>query len=116
MNSGSATGFGTRADAGPSSGRPVNRHRPINDMDMVSVCSTCFLLHLLELEQRRGGGLLILPSTGKISTRRAAYGGVRISYVPNDALALASARQRSQTLQTSATGLSSRAASSGGDK
>jgi hypothetical protein len=108
MNSGSATGFGTRAEAGPSSGRPVNRHRPINDMDMVSVCSTCSSSSSDEEEDYSS---YRLPAA-----RRAAYGGVRISYVPNDAMALASARQRSQTLQTSATGLSSRAASGGGDK
>ncbi|XP_046647588.1 protein prickle-like isoform X2 [Daphnia pulicaria] len=108
MNSGSATAFGSRAEAGPSSGRPVNRHRPINDMDMVSVCSTCSSSSSDEEEDYSS---YRLPAA-----RRAAYGGVRISYVPNDAMALASARQRSQTLQTSATGLSSRAASGGGDK
>lgn len=102
-----ASGYVTRAEAGPSSGRPVNRHRPINDMDMVSVCSTCSSSSSDEEEDYSS---YRLPAA-----RRAAYGGVRISYVPNDAMALASARQRSQTLQSSSsTAHPSRNASSGG--
>lgn len=101
-----ASGFGNRAEAGPSSGRTVNRHRPINDMDMVSVCSTCSSSSSDEEEDYSS---YRLPAA-----RRAAYGGVRISYVPNDAMALASARQRSQTLQSSSAGHSSRNASNGG--
>lgn len=79
--------------AGPSSGRHGNRHRPVNDMDTVSVCSTC---SSSSSEEDEDYSSYQLPSA-----RRAAYGGVRISYVPNDAMALASARQRSQTLQSS---------------
>lgn len=108
MDSGTSS-FGSRAEAGPSSGRTVNRHRPINDMDMVSVCSTCSSSSSDEEEDYSS---YRLPAA-----RRAAYGGVRISYVPNDAMALASARQRSQTLQSSSAGQSSRTASNaGGDK
>lgn len=108
MDSGTSS-FGSRAEAGPSSGRAVNRHRPINDMDMVSVCSTCSSSSSDEEEDYSS---YRLPAA-----RRAAYGGVRISYVPNDAMALASARQRSQTLQSSSAGQSSRTASNaGGDK
>ena len=100
-----------RAEAGPSNGRAVNRHRPTNDMDTVSVCSTCSSSSSDEEEDYSS---YRLPAA-----RRAAYGGVRISYVPNDAMALASARQRSHTLQSSASsvGHTSRGASNGaGDK
>lgn len=85
--------FGTRAEAGPSNGRTGNRHRPVNDMDTVSVCSTCSSSSSDEEEDYSS---YRLPAA-----RRAAYGGVRISYVPNDAMALATARQRSQTIQSS---------------
>ena len=97
--------YGSRAEAGPSNGRAVNRHRPVNDMDMVSVCSTCSSSSSDEEEDYSS---YRLPAA-----RRAAYGGVRISYVPNDAMALASARQRSQTLQSSSAGHPSRNAPSG---
>lgn len=90
--------------AGPS-GRSY-RHRPVNDMDMVSVCSTCSSSSSDEDEDY---------SYHMPPTRRAAYGGVRISYVPNDAVALASARQRAQTMQPSANH-SARATQNSGDK
>ena len=102
------SGLSSRAEAGPSHGR--NRHRPVNDMDTVSVCSTCSSSSSDEEEDYSS---YRLPAA-----RRAAYGGVRISYVPNDAMALATARQRSQTIQSSSSaGHASRNASNNaGDK
>ena len=83
------------------------RHRPVNDSDMVSVCSTCSSSSSDEDEDY---------SYHMPPTRRAAYGGVRISYVPNDAVALASARQRAQTMQSSSANHPARATQSIGDK
>lgn len=71
-------------------GRHHRHHRRVDDFDMASVCSTCSSSSSDDDEDYS----YQLPA-------RRAYGGVRISYVPNDALALASARQRSRTMTPS---------------
>lgn len=79
---------GTSGAPEPEVQRSRNRHRPVNDFDMVSICSTCSSSSSDEEDDYS----YHLPS-------RKAYGGVRISYVPNDAVALASSRHRAATLQ-----------------
>ena len=82
------TGNVAGASAEAEGQRSRNRHRPVNDFDMVSICSTCSSSSSDEEDDYS----YHLPS-------RRAYGGVRISYVPNDAVALASSRHRASTLQ-----------------
>jgi hypothetical protein len=73
--------------SGGGSGRPRNRHRPVDDFDTVSVCSTCSSSSSDDDDYPYH-----LPP-------RRQYGGVRISYVPNDAVALAAARSQQQQQQ-----------------
>ena len=92
---------GIETDQGGRMPGRTNRHRPVDDADLVSVCSTCSSSSSSDEDEDYPYSLP--PNAG----RRAPYGGVRISYVPNDALALASARQRAQTLQPGASSVSS---------